>query len=226
MAKPDQTVELIHMPFQPGVVSYFAPGLWDFYTVWQFLDSRFHGPLVSQVLMELDTPGKITAKSLETGLRTVGEKYLKLTQMKIKPVLILLKKHGFEEGKTMIEKAYHTDKLLKQEKDSRGRGIPRLAVYRGDEPVEEAAVIPGHGYVSLQTQELTPTHIRLLANVYRSACNFAQHVGANPDLIKTCRKEASQLESYVEPSPDEASEEQEGEGYEGETQTESKPQSD
>jgi hypothetical protein len=117
----------------------------------------------------------------------------------------------------MIEKAYHKDKLLKQEKDSKGRGIPYHAVYKGDKTVQEDAVIPGHGYVSLQTEELTPTHIRLLANVYKAACSFVQHVGGDQELVKACVEEASQLESYVEPQLIGAQEELEREeGHEGE----------
>ena len=224
LAKPDQIVELIHIPFQPGHINYYAPGLWDFFTVCEFLDSRFYDSLVSQILMELDTPHRITAEDVETGLRRVGEKYLKLTRMRIKPVLNLLKKYGFKEGKTMIEKAYLKDKLLKQEKDSKGRGIPKHAVFKGDRPVQEGAVVPGHGYVSLQTEELTPTHIRLLANVYKAACSFAQYVGGDSELVKACGEEASQLESYVEPKLDEAQEEHEGQ-EESEAKTKNRSQS-
>jgi hypothetical protein len=48
-----------------------------------------------------------------------------------------------------------------------------------------------------QTHELTPTDIRLVANVLRAACNFAEKTKGNPVLIEQCRNEASFLDSQA-----------------------------
>ena len=158
--------------------------------------------IAKEVLMELDVPDEVTAQDVERGLSRVGEKYLRLVRMNIKPLLDIIKQHGSNEARKMIEKAYLRDKLLQQKKDSTDRIIPRTTSFRGDKLVEEEAVIPGHGVITLQTQELTPSHIALLATVYRSTCNFAEQAGGDPQLIETCRKEAAQLESCVEPEQD------------------------
>jgi hypothetical protein len=51
--------------------------------------------------------------------------------------------------------------------------------------------------VTAQTEELTPTHIRLAANVLRAACNFAELTKVNPKLIEECRSEPSFLDSQA-----------------------------
>ena len=134
----------------------------------------------------------------------VAEKYLKLVRLRVRPLLNLLEKHGFNEGKMMVEKAYLKDKLLKQRTDSKGRKLPGREIHHGDKVLQVRAVVPGHGEVSMQTQELTPSHIRLLSSVYRATCNFAEISGGDKTLIEDCRKEASKLESYVEPQANQA----------------------
>ena len=157
------------------------------------------GRISKEVLMELDVPEEVTIEDVRMGLKRVGEKYLKITRINIKPLLDLIEEHGFEVTRRMVEKAYLREKLLAQETDSSGNNIPRRAIFRGDKLVGQQAIVPGHGAVTLQTYELTPSHVRLLAGVYRSACNFAQQAGGDAQLIASCREEAERLESSIEP---------------------------
>jgi hypothetical protein len=203
MVKSDEEVTPIHVPFRPGHAVNYFPGYIDYFITFQFLRGGVFNTLVKDVLMELDIPGKATSKDYERALRIVAEKYLKLAQLTISPLLDLLEKHGFERGKEMIEKAYLRDKLLKEEVDPTGTRLPRLELHREGGLIDERIVVTGHGVVTQQTQELTPTHIRLTANAYRAACNFAQHVGGDPELVEKCRREALQLESYIEPQSEE-----------------------
>jgi hypothetical protein len=195
-------IEPIHIPFIPGRGVYYIPGQDDFWISLEFLRGLIHGQLSKEVLMELDVPEEVKPEDVRIGLRRVAEKYLKLVRRRIKPLLNLLEEHGFNEGKMMVEKAYLKEKLLKQNTDPEGRAIPRIEIRRGEKLIDERAVVPGHGEVSLQTQELTPSHIRLLANVYRATSNFAEIAGGDPQLITICRKEADQLESYTQPGQD------------------------
>jgi hypothetical protein len=193
---PDTSVEIIHLPFHPGqTVPYRIQS--DIWALRQFLRWGFNGRIVQDVLMELDIPDKITKKDVEEGLRRTSEKYLKLVRLYVKPLLSLLDKHGLERAGTMIEKAYLRDKLLEQETDSKGRKLPRTKRYRDDKLVEWKAVVPGHGAVSQETQQLTTSHISLLTSIYRSACNFAERCKVDPGLVKTCREEASRLETHA-----------------------------
>jgi hypothetical protein len=43
------------------------------------------------------------------------------------------------------------------------------------------------------------SNVGLPVNVYRAACNVVEQVEGDNDLIETCREEAAQLESYIEP---------------------------
>jgi hypothetical protein len=202
-------VEFVHAPFHPGRGDYSIFGLADYYVACNFIRWPMMGRLAQEVLMELDVPDEVTAEDVERGLRKVGEKYLRMVRMNIKPLLDMIHQYGFNEARRMIEKAYLRDKLLQQERDSIGRILPRRTSYRGDRLVEEEAVIPGHGLITLQTQELTPSHITLLVAVYRSTCNFAERSGVNPELVEICRKEASQLETCIELPPKQEQEGQE-----------------
>jgi hypothetical protein len=202
LVKPGQDVQLIYTPFRAGNVFNSTPGYSDFAVTIQFLKWPFMETLVGEVLMELGVPDKVTPEDIRRGLRNVTQKYLKLIRLSFKPLLELLEEHGFEDGRALIEKAYHRDRLLKQEIDSEGRRIPRherRSNVGRTIPWGSSATIPGHGLVTTQTQELTYTQMRLIISVYRAACNLAEHVGGDPDLIETCREEASQLESYIEP---------------------------
>jgi hypothetical protein len=196
---PDQQIEPIMIPFHPGQVDHHYPW-YDADVVDLFLGATPPDTLTEQVLMELDAPEKVTPREVRRGLTRVGEKHLKLTRIRIKPLLSILEEHGFEDGRRMIEKAYLRDKLLEMEHDQKGRRIPRRTFLRQGRRtvVNDRAVVPGHGDVSLQTQELTPTHIALLASVYRAACNFAELVGGDAQLIGACREEAARLESYIQ----------------------------
>ncbi len=208
LVKPDQEPELINIAYHPGLVWDYLYGYSDFLPVYHFLRWPLRGDLVREVIMELNVPDKVGPRDVEEGLRRVGGKYLRMVRVNIKPLLNLLEEHGFEEARTLVEKAYLRDKLSRQETDPGGRRIPREERYKGGKPVKYWAVIPGHGAVTHETGELTPSHIRLLANVYVAACNFAQHVGADPELVETCRKEAEQLESFVQPQSGQAQERQ------------------
>jgi DNA-binding Lrp family transcriptional regulator len=201
-SRSGREIELIHIPFSPGQVAQFYPGEDDFHTVLEFLRGLLHGRLSKDVLMELDVPNQVGPEDVREGLRRVAEKYLKLVRLRVRPLLDIFEEHGFNDGRMMIEKAYLKEKLLKQRTDSDGRQLPGWEIRRGDKTLEERAVIPGHGEVSLQTQELTPSHVRLLASVYRAACRFAEIAGGDTQLVETCRREVSRLESFVEPQPD------------------------
>ena len=125
---------------------------------------------------------------------------LKLVRLHAKPLLVLLEQHGLEKGSTMIEKAYLRDKLLEQETDSKGRRIPRIAQYRDGKLVNRKAILPGHGAVTLETQQLTPSHVSLMTAIYKVACNLAQRCRADPGLVKTCKEEADRLGAFAQPN--------------------------
>jgi hypothetical protein len=149
------------------------------------------------VIWELGIPDEVSPGDVARALSKIGEKYLRLVRMKVAPLHKLLGEHGFEKGRLMIEKAYLRDKLLKMDLDGEGRRIPRLAGYLGGRPEHESAMVPGHGYVSLNTQELTSGHVVLIAEIFRGACNFAEHVGVDEELVRACRKEADEIESSL-----------------------------
>jgi hypothetical protein len=199
---PDQEIEPITVPFHPGRIDHYLP-IQDPYVVHLFLRGGISGELASQVLMELDVPEKATNREIREGLRKVAEKYLKLIRIRVKPLLGILEEHGLDKGKKMIKKAYLREMLLDMEADEKGRPIPVRSLYQDQEgkQIRNLVVVPGHGDVSFQTQELTTTHIALLASIYRAACRFAERTGGNTQLIRTCRKETEQLESYIEPQP-------------------------
>ncbi len=200
LRKPESPRRFIHIPFHPGQVVHYEEGETGYWYALSFLRLGFVGRISREVLMELGVPDEVRPEDVEKGLRRVAEKYLKLVRLYIRPLLDLLAEHGFEKGKTMIEKAYTKEMLLKMETDSHGRAIPRAKIRSGDRIVDERAMIPGHGYVSYQTQELTPTLVRLVAGVYRRTCDFAEQAGVDPGLVAACRREANQLDIYVEPS--------------------------
>ena len=199
-ASPDREIEPIMIPFHPGRVDHYYPSH-DAYVVNLFLKGSAVHPLAEQVLMELGAPERVTPEEVKDGLRRVCEKYLKLTRNRIRPLLDLLEEHGFEEGKKRIEKAYLRDRLLEMKQDEKGRRIPRRTALR-DEQRRIQAVVPGHGEISLQTQELTTTHIAFLVSVLRTACNLVENAGGDPQLVNTCIQEADKLESYIEPLPE------------------------
>ena len=207
---PNQVIEPIMIPFHPGQVDHNYPQ-YNANRVDIFLSGVPGDWLTKEVLLELDVPEKVTAREVREGLKRVGEKYLRLARIRIRPLLRLLEKHGFEEGRKMIEKAYLRDRLLEMEHDSRGRRIPNRKGLRQGQGTYllNRSVVPGHGEVSLHTQELTPTHIAFLASVYRLACSFAENVGGDPKLVEDCRREAAQLISFIEPEA--GKESQEGE---------------
>jgi hypothetical protein len=91
----------------------------------------------------------------------------------------------------VVDKAYLKDKLFSQERDSQGRRILRYARYMGEELAEQNAILPGRGLVTQQTQEITPSLTRILANVYESACNYTEQAGGDTQLIEACRREAT-----------------------------------
>jgi hypothetical protein len=51
--------------------------------------------------------------------------------------------------------------------------------------------------VTPQSEELTPTHLSLIAGILRRACDFAELVKGDQELINDCRKEASFLDSQA-----------------------------
>ena len=200
---PDQRIEPIMIPFHPGHADHHYP-IHDATIVDIFLRAVPADFLTEQVLMELGAPENVTPEEVKGGLRRVGEKCLKLTRIRIKPLLSLLEEHGFEKGRRMIEKAYIRDKLLSMDQEQGDRRIPRRTLIRQGRSttIHDDMVIPGHGDVSPQTQELTPTHIGLLVAVYETACNFAELVKGDVRLVEICRKEAQKLKSYAEPLQD------------------------
>jgi hypothetical protein len=209
------TLQYLNVRALSTSVVYYKFGHTDSWIVSQFLEgSQFltgyaEDPITREVLMELGVPDKVTPEDVLAGLRSVVEKRLRLVRLHIEPLLRLLEKHGFDEGITMIEKAYHRDTLLRQEVDSAGRGIPKKVNLEGGKLFAERAVVPGHGIVSMQT--MTPTHLRVLASIYRSACNVVEQIGGDSSLIAACREEATQLESYLVPQPGQTQEAPESE---------------
>jgi hypothetical protein len=219
----EKPIEQIHIPYWPGGVTTHHFGESDYGIVDPFTRHIWYSGLVRQVIMELDVPENITPQDIERGLRRIGEKHLRLTRLMIRPLVKLLKEHGIKEGTRDIEKAHIRDKLLERAagtgQASKGETItsPNLVYARPKGiktgPKEDVpdvlgpdfAVIRGHGLVTAQTNELTPTHIRLVANVLRAACNFAELTKADPKMIKESRNEASFLDSVAEESEEKPS---------------------
>jgi hypothetical protein len=214
----EKPIEQVHVPFWPGGVTSHHFGESDYGIVDPFLRHIWYSGLVRQVLLELDVPSQITPEDIEEGLRRVGEKHLKLTRLMIQPLVDLLEEHGLDEARKMIQKANARDTLLERVADvGKPKGDAKIApdfVYAKPEGIRgpkedipsilgpDFAVIKGHGLVTVQTNELTPTHIRLVANVLRAACNFAELTKADPRLIEESRNEASFLDSQAPENPE------------------------
>jgi hypothetical protein len=196
---PSDEVNIYLTPFHPGYFFYSNPHVSDAMVTRDFLRWPFVGTFTRELMMELGVPEAVTSGDVDRALRSLGEKYLKMTRLNIRPLLDILEKHGFEEGRTMIEKAYLRDRLLKQKTDASGRTIPRAAMYGKGRIRDEKVVVPGHGAVTHQTQQLSTSHVWWIVWTYRAACNFAKHVKGDPRLIETCEEEASRLESCIEP---------------------------
>ena len=124
----DRLLQFIHTPFLPGQKAYYGIGYTDHVIVSLFLEWPFTGrlgQLVKDVLMELDVPDEATGEDFEQALCRVAEKQLRLVRLYIKPLLDLLDKHGFEDARKRIDKAYLKDKLFSQDRDSQGRRMLR-----------------------------------------------------------------------------------------------------
>jgi hypothetical protein len=196
--------QVVNVPFSPGHIEYSIPIQTNLSIVKSFVTPPAQGDLIRDLIMEMGVPEEITTEKARQGLRRLGEKYLRLTRISIRPLLDLLVEHGYDQAKNMIQKAYLKDMLIRSEKDSEGRQIHRFTVYAGDALEKDVAFVPGHGVVSEETQELTHSHIRLIANIYRAACGLCEQLGGDNQLIDECRKEAAQLEHCVEPKPDQS----------------------
>jgi hypothetical protein len=190
--------QVVNVPLNPGHIQYNIPIETNLSVVKSFVTPPAQGDLIRELIMEMDVPEEITTEKARQGLRRLGEKYLKLTRIHIKPLLDLLVEHGYEQTRNMIQKAYLKDMLIRSEKDSEGRQIHRFTVYAGDVLEKDVAFVPGHGVVSEETQELTPSHIRLIANIYRTACDLCEELGGGQDLVEEFRSEADKLESFAE----------------------------
>jgi hypothetical protein len=215
LVSTDRPIEQIHVPFWPGGVTSRNFGDSDMGIVDAFSRHIWNSSLVREVLFELDVPDEINPGDIERGLRNLGEKYLRLTRQMIRPLVALLEEHDIKDVSKMIEKVHARDKLLEAAEGAGGdfKGEAQVTsdiIYSKPKGIRtspkedvpnylgpEWAVIRGHGFVMNQTHELTPTDIRLVANVLRAACNFAEQTKGDPKLIEKCRNEASFLDSQA-----------------------------
>ncbi len=209
----DRPVEQIHIPFWPGGVFTRTPGEPDQSSANQFLAAPWRARVTREVLMELGVPDQVTTEDIERGLRNVAEKQLKLMRLMIQPLVKLIDQHGFPKAKRMIEKVYIKDRLLAESADATprgemlvGKGLVSLANpidWAGPGRVEpyvdgpKWAIMAEHGVVTPQSEELTPTHLSLVASMLRRACDFAELAKGDPKLIEDCRREASFLDSQA-----------------------------
>jgi hypothetical protein len=200
--------QIVNVPFNPSHIQYNIPIETYLSIVKSFVTLPAQGDLIIDLLMEMGVPEEITTEEARQGLKRLGEKYLRLARISIKPLLDLLLEHGYEETRNRIQKAYLKDMLIRLERDPEGRQIHRFTVYAGEALEKDVAFVPGHGVVSEETQELTPSHVRLIANIYRTACDLCEQLGGDDKLIDECRGEAAQLESFLVPQPDQMKVEQ------------------
>jgi len=182
------SAEQVHRPFNPGAVTTYYKGLHDFHLVQRYLTWPFQGTIVRDLLLELNVPDKVTDEDIKNGLRRLGEKYLRLTELSIQPLYDEIVKFGYEKAKRRIEKGLLRDRLLKTTDD-----VPRADVYWDKRLLKKYRILPSYGLVTLQTEELSPSHVRLAANILLAACRFAELVGVNPERIKECVHKAQVL---------------------------------
>ena len=184
---PSPLAEQVHRPFNPGTVTTYHPGYHDFQLIQSFVTWPFQGAIVRDLMLELGVAEKVTGEQIKEGLCRLGEKYLRLTDLSLKPLYDLINNFGYVEAKKRIEKGFLRDRLLETE------NVPRADVYWGERLLEKRRIVPQHGLVTLQTEELTPHHVRLAANILLAACRFAKLVGVDPERVKECSHKAQAL---------------------------------
>ncbi len=191
--------DIVKVPFMPGKIHLHGKAFDESFLVRSFLGQGggYFGAMAREVLLELGVPESVTPEDVRAALVRIAGKRLRLTRQFMRPLIVLLEQNGYEKAIAVIEKAYLRDKLLKQAEDGDGRMVPRVGARIGEKTIWELAMVPGHGMVNNQTQELTPSHIRMAASIYRSACDFAEKVGVEEELVTNCRKEADEIESFL-----------------------------
>jgi len=187
--------EQVHRPFNPATVTTYRAGFNDFQLVQKYLTWPFYGELLRDLLLELGVPDKVTDEELKIGLRKLGEKYLRLTELSLQPLYDEVNKSGFIEARKRIEKGLLRDRLLEVE------SVPRADIYWGERLLEKRRILPHHGLVTLQTEELTPSHVRLAANILLAACRFAEFVGVDSNRVNVCSRKARTLIQAVQGLP-------------------------
>ena len=193
----DPIPRTVSIPFNPNQTYVYWLPIDDYDLIQRFLVHPLIGGLAKDIIWELDVPEKVTEQDIRKGLARVADKYLKMIRMTVKPLLDLIKTHGFEEAITMIPKAYMKDKLLRKEQDSKNRIIPHFTYHRGEKPPDYIGIIPEHGLVTEATQELTPSHLSILISTYEAACRFSESSGGDAQLIESCRKDIKDLKSQI-----------------------------
>jgi len=180
--------EQVHRPFNPGAVTTYHSSYHDFQLIQSFVTWPFQGAIIRDLMLELGVPEKVTEEQIKEGLRKLGEKYLRLTELSLQPLYDLLINYGYVEAKKKIEKGILRDRLLETTEN-----VPRADAYWGERLLEKRRIIPRYGLVTLQTEELTPNHVRLAANILLAACRFAHHMGVDPKKVEECSRKAQVL---------------------------------
>lgn len=193
---PSPVTEQVHRPFNPGTVTTYHPGYHDFQLIQSFVAWPFQGAIIRELMLELGVPEKVKEEQIKEGLRRLGEKYLRLTDLSLKPLYELINNFGYVEAKKRIEKGLLRDRLLETTEN-----VPRADVYWFDRLLEKRRIVPHHGLVTLQTEELTPNHVRLAANILLAACRFAHYMGVDPDKVEECSQKARVLLQAVQDKP-------------------------
>jgi hypothetical protein len=184
--------EQVHRPFNPATVTTYHTGFNDFQLVQKYLTWPFYGELLRDLLLELGVPDEVTDEELQNGLRKLGEKYLRLIELSLRPLYDEVSKLGFIEARKKIEKGLLRDRLLEMES-------PLSAdIYWGERLLEKRRILPRHGLVTLQTEELTPSHVRLAANILLAACRFAEFVRVDSSRVNDCSRKARALIQAVQ----------------------------
>ena len=87
---PGDKVNIYLTPFHPGYFFYSNPHVSDAMVTRDFLRWPFVGTFARELMMEMGVPEAVTSADVERALRSLGEKYLKMTQLNIRPLLDIL----------------------------------------------------------------------------------------------------------------------------------------
>ncbi len=147
-------------------------------------------PMVHEVLFELDIPDDLTKEQFFKGMKVVAEKYVRLIMKLTDPLAQLVRDGGLTLGPIATEKSLNKEQILASNQDH---------IYMfGDLLLDTPITDPRRGYIGLQTQPITPQHVRLTANFVRAAARLARKAGGGKDLVRKAEKRADMLDDEAE----------------------------